>query len=216
SSKYLIPTLSCLGLNAVLLVELSKLWPRRARQVAVALTLILVIFLAQRVVFQVNWCRTELPKKRKEQLAVHREANQRFAEALKVYYFRSSSKEYALCFGNSLAGDYFGDTLRDLYPDTYFYNCWRKVYHQFGQEVRLEDIAAHSREVVFQGVPFERPEARGRPPNEVPPGTVLELVSPGKHEVIYRLKAIQADPSARGTIVEDPRPSKAEKNESAQ
>ncbi len=203
NNHYLVPALCTAGLGLVLLVELSKLWSKRMRRIGLVVVVLLAALLVQRDFHLISVHRREHAKIAEELFAVRRAMQGRFATARKVYYYRSSSQEYALAFGEAYTKGYFSVRLRKLYPDFYYYIGWRrKQYRRFGEEVSLTDIASDDVEVVFQGLPFTRDIYPGDLDLVIPKGAILELVVPGKHEVIYRLKAIQSDLSAPGEIEE--------------
>jgi len=202
---YVVPLLSCLGLGAVLCFEATKLWPANLRPLRIALVLVLVGYVALTRALDVNGWRTGLPATTQQYLAAHDEMSTRYAGAAKVYFFRASSEAYAFSVSSYRSGDYFAEDLRRLYPRSYLYNLWSKQYTHFGKPVTLEEIAAQSADVVFQGERLDRdwhPGLPVAPPN----GAVLEVVFPGKREAIYKLKEISPDPSAPGIVLEDTEP----------
>ncbi|GAG49980.1 unnamed protein product, partial [marine sediment metagenome] len=140
--------------------EVSKLWSGGMRLVRAALIVVLVAYVgATRLLAVHRWC-TAVPRVTEDYLAVHREMNSRFADAAKVYHRRASAKAYAFHVSSRWSGHYFADDLRRLYPDSYQWSWLTRQYTHFGRKVSLEQIAAKSAEVVFQGEPFDRHRSR--------------------------------------------------------
>jgi len=185
-TRYTVPLLSSLGLAVVLCFEATKLWPRNLRLLRTVLVFLLVAYVVATRTLAVNRWRTELPATTKQYLAVPEEINRRYADAAKVYFFRASSRAYALSVSSCRSGHRFADDLRTLYPKSYLWDIWTKRYMHFGAPVSLQAIAAQGPEVVFQGEPFDR-EDDPDIPVAPPPNAVLKIVFQGKLETIYKL-----------------------------
>ena len=52
-----------------------------------------------------------------------------------VAYYRSPSIAYALAFGNSYSGGWYGAALEQLYPGRVFYNIWKREFHTFTRRI---------------------------------------------------------------------------------
>lgn len=98
-----------------------------------------------------------------------------YADYAKIYYYRASSPEYALKFGNSYALGLHTPVLEKLYPggNFYFYDRWKQTFSTFDgwHTLLLEDIRAqHGDKIVFLG--------GGQ---VTVPGVTLKSVSPAGH-----------------------------------
>jgi len=70
-----------------------------------------------------------------------------------VYYYRSSSKRYALSFGNSVARGHFSKQLSYLYPNFFNFHIWsERLYSHFGAKmVTLDEVLNGAEKVLIQG-----------------------------------------------------------------
>lgn len=57
-----------------------------------------------------------------------------------VSYYRSSSKEYSLKFGDDFADNQYSLNLQKIYPKAKFYNIWSKKYYSFTQELKANNV----------------------------------------------------------------------------
>jgi hypothetical protein len=88
-----------------------------------------------------------------------------------IYYFRSSGIDYALDFGNALAGRRFSSQLKAIYHNSYMYNIWKKnLWSGFGSEMTtLDAILDRSGPVLIQGSFDYYPLIPGLAPDAYPP-----------------------------------------------
>jgi hypothetical protein len=61
-------------------------------------------------------------------------------DCLIVYYYGSSSAEYALGFGDEWSSQHYSSILKQLYPNAIIYNIWTKRFYAFGDDNRGELI----------------------------------------------------------------------------
>ena len=108
----------------------------------------------------------------------------KYAECAIADYYRASTKEYALSFGNDFVDDRFSDPLQQIYPNSLVYEKWERNYHRFGtilSATELDDILS-TRCLILRGSPMD--------------GTFFESLSMtvlpanvGKFEAIYVVEA---------------------------
>jgi len=196
SPHYLLPalmltgiTMFCLGRNVCSLGDLGK----RKQPVVLLVAAVGVGF----VVYTWNGIgrmASGLRVRSEESLAVV-EAMNRYPEHDKVYYYRSSSKMFALHFGNSFAGSEYGAKLNSMFPGHYFYNVWSRAYSDFSRNIVMEQYIKDNPErlkagnpksfkVVFQGRSFER--SRNANQGHKPELDLID-VHEGPEETIYLL-----------------------------
>jgi len=197
---YLIPGLGLLGLNLVLWFQILSAASDRLLRLGGGALLVLVTVggVACQGVKLLD-LHDQLERSRQEQMAVYRQAHENYETFRRIRYYRSSSVEYALHFGDGFNKLRFHKELHRLYPDALFYNIWKKSYHNFGGRLHLKEIGAGAEGVIFQGSPFRKSYKA-----YLPRGIILEQLYPGKREVLYRLKSFLDSPSAPGRI--EPRP----------
>ena len=95
-----------------------------------------------------------LEKIKEKSLAIHQQVETNYKDYAKIYYYRSSSPEYALKFGNDLSRSYHSGKLQGIYKNVYFYDIWTKRFANFdyNRRVPFEKIRSrHGDKIVFQG-----------------------------------------------------------------
>ena len=89
--------------------------------------LVILLILANPV-GQWNKTITRLKNLKQQSLAVHQEVINNYKDYVKIFYYGSSSPEYALKFGNDLSRSYHSQLLEKLYKNVYFYDIWTKRF----------------------------------------------------------------------------------------
>jgi hypothetical protein len=156
---YLLPVLNLSGfafflifLNIKHLQESLDVNPK----ILTASTAIFLVFLfvLANPVGQLNKTITRLTKVKTQSLAIHQEVNNNYQDYAKIFYYGSSSPEYALKFGNDLSRSYHSETLEKLYKNVYFYDIWTKRFTGFDYHRRIPFKTLrekHGDKIVFQG-----------------------------------------------------------------
>ncbi len=91
---------------------------------------------------------------KKKSLAVYHKVNTDYKDYAKIYYYGSSSPQFALKFGNDLARSYHAGTLQRIYKDVYFYDMIKKEFFNFSynQKIPFGIIQAkYGDKIIFQG-----------------------------------------------------------------
>ncbi|NMF83757.1 hypothetical protein [Nodosilinea sp. P-1105] len=112
----------------------------------------------------------------------------RYNNCTHISYYRSSSQEYAIGFGNNWANHAFSQNLRKIYSDKIFYDIWSRQYETFGQIVELDDILSREQCIIFHGTPLETYQAMMMPGQSYVQGfdnEVLNVVFAGNSEALY-------------------------------
>jgi hypothetical protein len=196
SEHYLIPSLGLLGFNLFVWLEIfGAVTDQALRHGLYALLAVVVVGALAYEGIKVRDMHDRLSHSRYKRMSIHRQARENHGTFRIIMYYRSSSIEYALQFGDKFAGRRFEKQLHRLYPQAYFYDIWGKSYRRFGSPLHLEQILAGADGVLYQGSPFS-----GHYRKHIPPGVVLEQLSPNKIEVLYRLKGLLNSASSRGRI----------------
>jgi len=159
SSHYLLPVLNLSGIVLLLIfIHLKKvlksgLISRRILIMSPVLFLIIIV-IALNPIGGIEKTVTRLSNLKEKSLALHEDVIKNYDGYAKVYYYRSSAKEYALKFGNDLSRSYHSETLQKLYKDTWFYDIWTKRFTTFDyhQTISFRDIRTrYNDKIVFQG-----------------------------------------------------------------
>lgn len=75
-----------------------------------------------------------------------------------ISYYRASSIEYALSFGNEYSGFRYGKELSTMYPDALFYNIWSRMFHNYQIAVNpgvISNLLMRDRCVLMVGAPLD-------------------------------------------------------------
>jgi hypothetical protein len=87
-------------------------------------------------------------------LALHQHVKDNYKDYAKIFYYRSSSPEYALKFGNDLSRSYHSQSLEQLYRNVYFYDIWTKRFAGFDYNRRIPFKTIREKygnKILFQG-----------------------------------------------------------------
>jgi hypothetical protein len=196
SGHYLTPSLGLLGFNLFVWLELfGAVTDQSLRHRFYALLAIVVVGALAYEGIMVRNIHDVFSHYRYDQMAIHRQARENYGTFRIIQYYRCSSIEYALQFGDKYAGRRFKKQLHRMYPQAYFYDIWGKRYGRFGSPLSLEQILAGAEGVIYQGSPFS-----GRRRKHIPQGVVLEQLCPDKIEVLYRIRGLLNSTSSPGRI----------------
>ncbi len=107
--------------------------------------------------------------------------NHRYRECAQISYYRSSSQEYALKFGDFFALGSFSHPLQKLYPNSYFYNIWSRQYESFNQPIDIKTFL-NTQCAILRGTPLSLPQYEPYIPT-----LNLETVFESSSEAVYRI-----------------------------
>lgn len=148
AAHYLIPSLSVSGLSLVLILLMITNLNKKIIQ---ASFIIIMLFCVYNYIQYLHYFpKTVISKS--ESSSIRNIIQSKYPTAIKIYYYRSSSQEYALKFGNDFALSTYSNELSQLYPNTYFYNIQAKTYSDWQKDIEYPTIT--DRNVIFQGTPF--------------------------------------------------------------
>jgi hypothetical protein len=100
-----------------------------------------------------------------EELRLYRHAQQLTKNDTRVDYYFSDSPEYALSFGNDIAGRFFSPILARLYPNVLFLNTFTGRFQTFSQfEIPPVQIQKRYDDLYFLGDPTYFPSGTGFDP----------------------------------------------------
>ena len=174
---YLIPLLSVSGITVILILK-SLISSKKYKFIEVIVFLLLIL------VFINNFNKyrqiTSKPKENfSESIKIINFIKDNYDNYLKVYYYRSTSLEYALNFGNGYSVNKYNAELETYFPDAYFYDIWGRNFSYWGRVMPLPK----NDKIIFQGTPFEGKNAKYKPE-----GYVLDNVFNGNIETVYKLQ----------------------------
>jgi hypothetical protein len=112
------------------------------------------LFVLANPVGQLNKTITRLKNVKVQSLAIHQEVKNNYKNYAKIFYYGSSSPEYALKFGNDLSRSCHSEPLQKLYKNVYFYDIWTKRFAGFdyNRAIPFKTIREkHGDKIVFQG-----------------------------------------------------------------
>ncbi len=138
------------GFSVLPMIGVYRLYADHAwsKKAALAFVLAVTVFHGLSSVAEQN----RLREVNDEILSFSRRVRERYADCALCGYYRSSSIPIALDFGNDCYGlKTFGKLLNELYPDQYFFNYWKKRFHDFEKWVTLEDIKKKKKCVILYG-----------------------------------------------------------------
>ena len=186
SHFYMMPALMLTGTLMIFLVlNIQNIFKINIKRYALILFIsICLIFYAAFVLTEINSYLSFLNKYRIECESIDNLLESKYASYTKVYYFRSSTKMYALKLGDDLAGLEYGKLLNELYPNNYFYNIWDKKYYDFQENQLATDQLTKRLNLLIEGTPFVERYLY----DIYKPKLLLEDVFNGYNETIYLVK----------------------------
>ena len=116
--------------------------------------LLVILFVLANPVRQLNKTITRLTNLKDRSLTIHQQVKNNYRDYAKIFYYGSSSPEYALKFGSDLSRSYHSESLERLCKNVYFYDIWTKRFTGFDyhRTIPFETIQKkHGDNIVFQG-----------------------------------------------------------------
>jgi hypothetical protein len=163
---YFIPLALTAGLSLVLLFYALQTpnSPAIVRAIGwVALTALLALgfkdFLQKTPATYANFC-----DQRVDLLRLYKHAKKITKEGVRVDYLFSDSPEYAMCYGNSFAGHFFGAMLSPMFPNSLFFNVVNGQFETFTGYLAPEAVLSKYDHLYFLGTPSLFPKVDGLDP----------------------------------------------------
>jgi len=182
SSHYLIPVLCLSSLNIYLLIcylkDLSSFF--KFKDISILCSLVIFLLISYQAVISIkNIYKKRLPVKN-ELLNIHHLTENKFTSYAKIHYYRCSSPQYALRFGNSYAANSYSKILKELYPNVFSYCIWNKRFYTWEKNIKLKDIIAkYGNKIILQGSPFHKKHQKYQPDFK------YKDILKGQNETIY-------------------------------
>lgn len=104
-----------------------------------------------------------------------------------IQYYKASSVEYALAFGDSFAGRMYGKELAKIYPGKIFYDMWSRQFHTYESAMSPADIGKllnTKGTVLLVGEPLGA-EDKARE------NLILTTIVATPHAAVYRLEGLR-------------------------
>jgi hypothetical protein len=134
---YVLPlSLSC-AFNVVACLEITRSW--RWPRFAVSAFFAIIVFAIGITVHDILQESRGLREAARAQLEMKRRAEE--IAAVRVDYYRSSSPEFALFFGDSFSRHFFGRSLDALYPGRVFFNVFEGRFETFRHRLPVDKLA---------------------------------------------------------------------------
>jgi hypothetical protein len=127
----------------------------------------------------------ELRTARDAQLEHTRRADVLARGGIRVDYYRSSSMEFALYFGNSTAWHLYGPLLAQLYPQRIFFNIYGGVFEKFSRTLAPEEVFGNG-SVFLVGNALEYLPPGVRVP--IPAGWEMTLIDRNGDKTVHQLQ----------------------------
>lgn len=177
SNRYLVP---CLGLLSVNLAVITIMVQKRFKSqlcggVLFTLTALAIIGTQVGPLLSANKSMREIQSDASRLIS---ELNGTYAGWTKIGWYRSSSPEYAMSFGNYHANDSFTKQLQSMYPNFVSYNIWDGQYYRFGEKVSLQDVILRNSRIILQGTDIPPPYG---------PVKAFTKILPARNESLFRL-----------------------------
>jgi len=185
SAHYLIPSLMLTGVAIVfLIINVRQIFNLKINNRFYSAIILLAILFSYYTVNSFFTISSSIEKETENQLSVINFVANNYKNYAKIYYYRSSSHEYALKFGNDFSGNEYSMILNKCYPSNYFYNIWDKRYYNFNESVDINSIINKNSNVLYEGTSFEKGYAN----TNYKPSVSLDNIFNGNSETIYLLK----------------------------
>lgn len=190
-SQYFIPALCLSSLTLVITIYfLSNILPlysffKKSQFLALIIYLSLILIIYQ--IFQINEFYFNLKKNNSEIIKVNNIIKEKYSNEIVISYFRSSSKFYAMRFGNTFTRDAYTAYLSKIYPDVYFWDIWNARFSDWSSRiVSLDEIMQKrgDKKIIFHGTSFDKNYSDY--PNYKPNLSLKDLVN-GQEETIYEV-----------------------------
>ncbi len=148
SGHYMVSSVGLAGLLMGLLFEYANVGLRIDRRFFVAFLFFFVISLSFVTIRYSN----KLYEKNDETLRFSTMVREKYKDCIICGYYRSSSPEIAMDFGDDCYGfKAYGQLLQKKYPNAYFYNRWNHLFHRFSDYVYLQDMLKLNQCVLLYG-----------------------------------------------------------------
>lgn len=187
--QYIIPALCLSSLTLVITIYfLSKLLPlysffKKSQFLALIIYCTLILTIHQ--IFQINEFYFRLKKNNSEIMDINKIVEEQYSKETIISYYRSSSKFYAMRFGNTFARDAYSAYLTNLYPNIYFWDIWNARFSDWSSRIVSTDEIMQkkgNKKIILQGTSFSK--VYPNYPNYKPNLPLKDLLN-GKEETIY-------------------------------
>jgi hypothetical protein len=133
--RYLMPAIALSGLLLYCQLQLAQQLLSSTQRIAHIMLLLVVLCVC--ITAHQSWYALQASiTYRNNATAIDRQLNDQFPTCLVASYYRSSSPEFALWFGNGYANEAYANTLATLYPSQLFYHLWRQTFESFASKVK--------------------------------------------------------------------------------
>lgn len=198
ASRYLVPSMGLCGLLIFIqLLSLQRLMSLNRKMnitpsASYIIVLVLCLLICTGNLFNVSSHSFYKSEHYKDLIGIQKMINEKYSNCTKINFWRSSSVEFALMYGNDWAGEEFTTSLRRLYPQTFFYRTWvrsriikRKGNNFDFQQLNLRDLVENGPECVI--LQAYNSQFKQVDPDKL--GVEIEPVFEGAEESLYRLKS---------------------------
>ncbi len=184
ASHYISPLIGLFGFIAAITYWFfrSIVFPQYNRRVDMAAYIFLIMFIFANTGYAIYF-QKKLNDVNTEIYNFSRMVYSKYKGCIISGYYRSSSKEFALDFGDYNAGNkVYGGILRSLYPHTILYNFWERRHHRFGKTVPYTKLAEVCPCLLLYGskCDFSRKSF------------IVEEIAANRKEALYRIKSSTA------------------------
>jgi len=178
SIHYLVPALSFLGITYVIFGTILLKQKNRFSKILIPIIFASLIIVSINNVWKIYDSTRGYQQNYIEAKDIESFKNKNYKESFIVYYYRSSSKEYALYFGNIYSGNAYTDLLNEMYSRSYFYDIWRKTFSRWNWWNKLVNLPSN-KTIIFQGTPFKNSYL------QFAPDFTLQDIYNGNTETLY-------------------------------
>lgn len=190
-SQYLVPALCLSSFTLVITISsLPGLFPFFPVLKNIKLLLLVMYFAFILVIYQILQIGDlyfRIEKNNSEIISINKIVEEKYSKDIVISYFRSSSKFYAMRFGNTFARDAYTSYLTNIYPDVYFWDIWNARFSDWSSRiVNIDEIIKKQdgKKIIFHGTSFSRGYADT--PNYKPKLLMEDLIN-GNEETVYQV-----------------------------
>lgn len=180
---YMVPSVALLG---ILLGFFYQAIPSKARIKNIGVLFFLFFFMGFRTIFAMQY-HGKLYERNHAIYDFSKEVHEKYQDCIIVGYYRSSSPQIAMDFGDDCGGyKAYGKDLQEKYPEVFFYNKWSRVFHRFSDHTYIQTLMKMNKCVLLYG-----------PAINFPGYISVKQIESGRAENLYRVVATTADEAVK-------------------
>ncbi|SHF73852.1 hypothetical protein SAMN05444274_10872 [Mariniphaga anaerophila] len=197
-NHYLIPVLLLTGITILFILKVLTI-PQKI--VLPVMTISLLLFLSFRQPGKIEYADYGYKITNEEIDSTELMLTKNYADYTRIYYYPYSLNKFsALNFGDVYTKNKMLPYLKELYPNTYFYNSHYDFFQHWNAEILLEDIIQlNSSKIILVGGPMDEKLAEEMTEKGFP----LKKIYKGRIQAVYELDTLAYQQIARKKTTEE-------------